>query len=266
MKLTVLSYLAPSVPAELFAALADHVEAALSCEVELCFDASRSGPRPGEHDPLRAGEVDLAFVCATSYVWMTGGADASCRLAGAAWVPTDPRSAGRAIYFGDVLVPMALNVRGLADLAGRRVAYNDDVSLSGYYSLRLALGTAGVDAGAVDLVCSGSHLQSLELLRHGKVDAAAIDSNVWRRRRREDPLLARDLQAVAALGPHPVQPVVVRAGLAVSLVAEVCAALLEATTTDRVGEAMADAEFSGFTRVDEGDYAELRTQLAAAGF
>jgi len=265
LKLRVLSYLAPSVPAELFSALADHLGAALSLEIELRFDASRSGPRPGEYDPLGSGAADLAFVCATSYVWMTERSDASCRLVGAAWVPTDPRSAGRAIYFGDVLAPRAVNLEALADLATRRVAYNDDVSLSGYYSLRLALAEVGVDVAGVELICSGSHLRSLELLREGRVDAAAIDSNVWRRRRREDPTLARDLRAIAALGPHPVQPVVARAGLPTSLCAGIRAALLGATKVDRVASAMADAEFSGFTGVSEDDYAGLRAQLRAAG-
>lgn len=261
--LRLLSYLAPSVPAALFEALATHLRTALDRDVETTFDSSRSGPRPGEPDPFRTGEVDLAFVCATSYVWLTSDRAApAVELVGAAWAPTDPRSAGRAIYFGDVLAA-AHGPRSLGALAGSRVAYNDDVSLSGYHSLRLALTAAGVDLDRVELIRSGSHLRSLEWLATGEVDAASIDSNVWRRRRREAPALAGELSVIAALGPHPVQPLVARSGLPPSVRNAARAALLAAHTDDAVAAAMAAAELDRFVAVSGAHYRFLRTQMDA---
>ena len=99
------------------------------------------------------------------------------------------------------------------ELVGARVADNDDVSLSGFHSLRLAKSQRHVEVDRVEFVRSGSHLRSLELLVTGEVDAAAIDSNVWRRRRREDAALGQRRRAIAELGPHPVQPLVACAGL-----------------------------------------------------
>lgn len=256
-----LSYLAPSVPAALFAALADHLGGALRCDVDLRFDVSRSGPRPGEHEPFTNGGVDVAFLCATSYVWLTGDGPAVVQLVGAGWVPTDPRSAGRPVYFGDVLV-RAGGPPSLAGLAGKRVAYNDDVSLSGHHSVRLALRAAGLDRDLVELVRSGSHLRSLDLLTSGAVDAAAIDSNVWRRRRREDPGLARDLVPIAALGPHPVQPVVVRADLPRRRRRQVREALLAAHRSPAVAAELARAELRGFARTSDRDFTGLRARLA----
>lgn len=264
MGLAVLSYLAPSVPAELFTALAHHLGDALDREVDLRFDPSRSGPRPGEHEPFTSGEVDVAFVCATSYVWLTGDPAPPIRLVGAGWVPTDPRSGGRPVYHGDVLAPTD-GPRSLQGLAGTRVAYNDDVSLSGYHSLRLALHHAGVDADAVRLVRSGSHLGSLELLRAGRVDAAAVDSTVWRRRRAETPSLAHELVPVATLGPHPVQPVVARAGLPARVRERVRAALLAAHASPVVAAALAAAQLHGFASTSERDFTDLRTELARIG-
>lgn len=241
--------------------LAAHLGSELRCEVQLDFDTSRSGPRPGEREPFTAGEVDLAFVCATSYVWLTGGAEATVELVGAAWAPTDPRSGGRAIYFADVLAP-ARGAGHLRDLSGRRVAYNDDVSLSGYHSLRLALVAGGIGIGEVDLVRSGSHLRSLEMLVDGEVDAAAIDSNVWRRRRRETPRLVDELRPIAALGPHPVQPVVARPDLPEAVRERARAALLACHGTPAVAEAMAAAELDRFVSVRPDDYRQLRAELA----
>lgn len=262
MTLRLLTYLAPSLPAALFEMLADHLAAALGCDVELRYDHARSGPRPGEQEAFRRSDVDIAFMCATSYVWLTGDQEPAGRLVGAAWAPSDPRAQGRARYYGDVLAAPG-GPAALADLAGARVAYNDDVSLSGYHSLRLALAKAAVDTDRVTFVRSGSHLRSLELLTGGEVDAAAVDSNVWRRRRREDPALLGGLREIAELGPHPVQPVVARAGIPADVTDAVRTALLGAHEAPGVARALAGAELARFVPVADTDFAELRSELAA---
>ena len=255
------TYLAPSIPASLFEALADHLAASLGCAVDLSFDATRSGPRAGEPEPFSTGEVDVAFVCATSWVWLTAVPDPPIRLVGAAWVPIDPRSEGQPVYFGDVVTGPG-GPATLADLPGRRIAYNDDVSLSGYHSLRLALGQEGIDVDAVDFVRSGSHLRSLELLRSGAVEAAAIDSTVWRRVSRRDPDL--DLVAIAALGPHPVQPAVARAGLVPGVRSAVRRALLTADRVAAVRAELAEAQLRRFVPVDDSRYLALAERMASA--
>lgn len=257
------SYLAPSVPRPLFETLAAYLGTRLHRDVELTFDASRSGPRPGEVRPFATGEVDLAFVCATSYVWLTRHPDAPVRLVGAAWQPTDPRSQGRPVYFADVLAPRT-GARSLAALAGGRIAYNDDVSLSGYHSLRRALSAVGVDQTDVTFVRSGSHLRSLTLLTTGGADAAAIDANVWRRCQREAPGLARQLAPVVTLGPYPVQQLIARSDLPQRLDEAVRDALLAAHDDPGVARALAAAEFAGFVPTTDLDYAGLRTQLDPA--
>ena len=264
MAVRLLSYLAPSVPFELFRVVATHLQRHLGCEVELSFDPSRSGPRPGEHEPFSTAEADFAFVCATSYVWLTTGRDPAIELVGVGWLPTDPRVAGRPVYFGDVLAPLT-GVRRLGELAGRRVAYNDDVSLSGYHSLRLALTADAVDVSSVEFVRSGSHLRSLELLTAGRVDAAAIDSNVWRRRAREAPGLRRRLMPIATLGPHPVQPLVARADLPAELRARVRHALVTAHHDAEVVAAMSAAELRRFVPLHDHDFRSLRRQLVELG-
>lgn len=256
-----LSYLAPSLPEGLFEAFAAYLRSELNDEVELAFDPTRSGPRAGEHEPFTTGEVDIAFLCGTSYVWLTDCRDPAVELVGAAWVPTDQRSVGRPIYFGDVLAPRT-GARHLRELVGKQVAYNDHVSLSGYHSLRIAFAAEGVDEGDVSFVRSGSHLASLDLLMTGEVDAAAVDSNVWRRCRREAPRLADELANIATLGPHPVQPIVARADLSPRRREEVRAVLLTAHTDPVVMAAMRSAELSHFVATSDVDFQPLRTQLA----
>jgi ABC-type phosphate/phosphonate transport system substrate-binding protein len=259
--LRLLTYLAPSLPEGLFDALAHHVADHLGVEVELRCDRTRSGPRPGEPEPFSDGEADVAFLCATSYVWLTERTPRPIELVGAAWVPTDPRAGGAPIYFGDLLTPVG-GPASLHELPGRQVAYNDDVSLSGYHSLRLALAEAGIDPAQVRFVRSGSHLRSLERLVDGAVDAAAIDSNVWRRRSSEEPALASALVSIATLGPHPVQPAVVRADLGAPMREALRAALLDAHRVPHVAAALELAGFTRFLGVDHDTYEALRRQLA----
>lgn len=262
--LRMLTYLAPSLPDVLFESLARHVEDRLGIEVDLRYDRTRSGPRPGEPEPFSDGEVDVAFLCATSYVWLTERAPPPLSLVGAAWVPIDPRAGGAPIYFGDVLTSTD-GPASLEELPGSRVAYNDDVSLSGYHSLRLALGEAGIDPRQVRFIRSGSHLRSLEWLADGAVDAAAIDSNVWVRRSREEPTLEARLTSIATLGPHPVQPAVVRPDLETPLREGLRAALLDAHRVPTVAAALGHAGFSHFLDIDHQSYAPLRQQLAQRG-
>lgn len=262
MRLRLLSYLAPSLPADLFVGLGRYLSDDLGVDVQVGFDATRSGPRLGEAEPFSTGEVDLAFVCASSYVWMTTGPVAPVRLVGVAWRPTDPRAAGSPVYFGDVLAPVG-GAASLDELVGARVAYNDDVSLSGFHSLRLAMSERDVDVDRVGFVRSGSHLRSLELLVAREVDAAAIDSNVWRRRRREDPDLGRRLREIAELGPHPVQPLVARADLPTAVSDRVRIALLD--LPDDLATTLANAELSAFGPITQVDYDDLRNRFAALG-
>jgi phosphonate transport system substrate-binding protein len=264
MVLRLRSHLAPSLPHALFEAIAAYLGECLGAGVALSFDESRSGPVPGADDPFATGEVDLAFVCASSYVWLrTAGSPVV--LAGAAWVPTDPRAGGEPHYFADILVRADDQARGawpgIGGLAGRRVAFNDRASLSGFQCLRLALADHGHTPDAVDFVETGSHLRSIAMLRAGAVDAAAIDANVWRRCRRDDPVLGDALAAVDALGPLPAQPLIAHNRVPAALLGAIRAHLLDARGDVRVAAALADAELARFSPVDAASYAVLARQL-----
>jgi ABC-type phosphate/phosphonate transport system substrate-binding protein len=86
-----------------------------------------------------------------------------------------PGCAG-ATYVSWIVVRQDDPAKGLADLRGKRVAYNDDGSQSGYNTLRamiapLAQGGAFL-AGAIE---SGAHRRSLAMVKAGEADVAAID-------------------------------------------------------------------------------------------
>lgn len=262
MALSMVSYLAPGFPGELFQTLADHLARSLRRDVDLVLDVSRSGPTLADAAIFDDGGVDVAFVCSTSYVWLTDTAVPPVALAGAAWVPNDPRASGRAVMLADV-VTRPDGVPSLEALRGRRLAYNDESSLSGWYSLRIALRRAGITESEVEWVRSGSHARSLAMVRDGSADAAAIDAPILRRLQRSDRL--ERLSTVTTVGPYPSQPVVVRRGIGPGLLARLRIALLRAGADPHVAQALRDAELLGFTATSDYAFRELRRELAGLG-
>lgn len=224
------SYLSPGLPEGLFLALADRIGSRLVCRVDVEFVVEASGPDPSAPDPF--GGADLAFVCAPAYVALR-------RIGAASLVPfapvfDDPRAVGRPVYFSDVVVREDHRARTLDDLVAVPWAVNDERSLSGYGCVVKALGND------VAHTWSGGHLRSIELVRSGVVDAAAIDANTLRR-------VGHDgLRVVHTFGPHPVQPLIARAGFDV---------------LDAVGTAVAETELPewgvpAFAEVSDEDYAD----------
>lgn len=233
------SYLAPSIPYGFFRAIAEELRVSLREPVELTFETRTSGPIEGEPDAFSHGEIDIAFLCAPTYLWLERAGLA--RLL-AAPVPTDPRAEGRPVYYSEVVVARDCTATSLEALRTLRWALNDPASLSGY---RCVVDAIGAPSSAI---VSGSHLASLELVRTGVADAAAIDSNVLAMH----PLDGR-LRVAASLGPHPIQPVVARADLDGELVERVQQALL--TLETRAPDRLTPFGFAGFTTIDHAHYA-----------
>lgn len=249
----------PGFPVSLFECIARIIDA------ELLLDQTRSGPAPDD-DPFASGEADLGWICSTSFVDLATRKDSpSVRLAGVAWVPTDPGSAGEPQYFGDVVVPADSPIRSFADLQGRTIGCNDEVSLSGHYAFRIATHRLGADPDTfADLCFTGGHHRSLDRVVAGDLDAAVVDSVVRTSRCRTDAAVA-SLRVVERLGPWPVQPLVARFDLADELVTQVRDALL-AANDDRVMEAeLAAASLARFVPVDADHYLPIRAALATLG-
>ena len=228
LEIRFVTYLSPSIPQALFEALADHLRRSLEHErVSLRVETRVSGPRKGPECSSFGNKVDVAFMCAPSFVWLRDLQPPPAELLGVAPVFDDERNAGRPLYFCDVVVRADAPFHGFSDLEGRSWAYNDTSSLSGYYGLLDKLAEAGTDEtffGSVS--CSGSHLNSIHAILRGETDAAAIDSNVLRIRLRETPAIRRKLRVIETWGPYPIQPIVVNSRLRPNLKDQLRAAFL----------------------------------------
>ena len=200
-----ISYLSPSIPAEFFRLIAKDLGATIE------FNESISGPLAGDDEPFTNGRADIGFVCSPTYRWLQRKVELLPLP-----VPADPRSNGRPVYFGQVIVRADRAVRTLEDLHGSVWAYNDRNSRSGWFAMLERAG-ARFFSGYVH---SGSHLRSIEMVRSGAADAASIDSNVLLRQN------VSDLRIIETWGPFAIQPAIVRADLDAELKARAVTALL----------------------------------------
>ncbi len=242
------SYMTPGFPPSLFRAIAARLDADLHLETEV------SGPTPGT-DPFAEDRFDLGWICSTSYVDLAlRSPTPSIRLAGVAWVPDDPDSAGRPVYFGDLVVRPDSPVRTLLNLGGRRIGCNDPISLSGHHALRFELERLGQDPGRfADLHFTGGHHRSLDLVLAGELDAAVVDSVVRIGRSRRDADVA-GLRVVDRLGPWPVQPLVASTSMPDEQRLAVSEALLTPEAHAALRPKLAAAALSKLVPVDDSHY------------
>jgi phosphonate transport system substrate-binding protein len=127
--------------------------------------------------------------------------------------------------------------------------------LSGYYSLLNKLAESGADESFFgNILCSGSHLNSIEAVLGGEADAAAIDSNVLRIRFREAPALRNKLRVIESWGPYPIQPVVVSSALHPDLKQRLRAALLSTEQDQQTRRTLKQFGLSRFVAADPEDY------------
>ena len=233
-----ISYLAPSIPADFFRLVARHIETSTGVPVTVEFESRISGPLAGDDDPFADGRADVGFICAPSVRFL--GEEVTVLPSP---VPADPRAKGRPVYFADVVVRASSSVQSFEELRGKTWAYNDPNSKSGWFSMLERAGSADFFERCLQ---SGSHLRSIELVATGEADAAAIDSNVLRLNRRDD------LRVIESWGPFAIQPAVVRAAIDDATKQRIAAALL--TMHEQHGESMASFGFARFAEADPAVY------------
>ena len=251
-----ITYLSPGIPLEFFETVAEHARRVLGLgRVSLLVETRFSGPKKGVRDPFSAGDADVGFMCAPSYVWLRELRPPPVELLGVVPVFEDERSLGRPVYFCDVVVRRDGPIQSFAELEGGSWAYNDTCSLSGYYSLLEKLTQLAADESYFEeMLCSGSHLNSIEAVASGEVDAAAIDSNVLRIRLREMPALREQLRVIESWGPFPIQPVVVRSTLHPEVKEGLRAAFLSMQENPRTRRLLDKFDLSRFVAVSQEDY------------
>lgn len=259
-KLKIATFLSPSL-FQVYQFISEYIGRTLGVETELITGQS--------YGQIQKNEFDLSFVCGLPYVLLTderpGGIEPL-----AAPVLKGERYQNRPIYYSDVITKTEAPWDSFAEMRGRSWAYNEPKSQSGYgitlYTL-LSMGETGGFFGEV--VESGFHQKSIQMVAEGEVDGSAIDSHLLEVYLREHPGLGERIKIIDALGPSTIQPLVVDAGLPDSLKSDIQEVLNNIGNDTKAREALDFGMIERFEAVDDRSYDDIRGMWAKcekAGF
>lgn len=247
--LRVISYLAPSIPHGFFELLAKIISQGTGMDVHLEFNEQISGPLEQDENPFAADRADIGFVCASTFRLLKDDLELL-----PVPVPVDIRAKGKPVYFSDVVVQANSPFRSFDDLRGQRWAYNDRNSSSGWFSMIKRIAPDSPLDYFSEIVQSGSHLESLRWVIKGQTDGAAIDSNALLNQLNQNQIDASEFTVLETWGPFPIQPVVIRADMPISLKQSVHQSLLRAH--ESFSSELQSFGFRWFTEATRQDYIE----------
>ncbi|MCX7828379.1 MAG: phosphate/phosphite/phosphonate ABC transporter substrate-binding protein [Thermanaerothrix sp.] len=200
---------------------------------------------------LREGRFDVAWFSPLAYV--VAAEKVPMRVLGI------PKVKGRPSYRGLIIARKDLGLRGLSDLKGRRFAFVDASSGSGYLYPRVLMAKSGLDPkrdlGEVRFL--GTHDRVIDAVLSGEVDAGATYTDAWDGAARKKDL--SPLVVLATTDEIPKDAVAVRADLDGSWAKSIADALLSLGPDDpAAGSAMGSLGIDGFVKGDDSMYHVIR--------
>ena len=151
------------------------------------------------------------------------------------------------------------------DLRGSSWAYNEPLSHSGFNVVRAYLAGCGHRRGFFrEVVESGSHTASIEMILNAHVEAAAIDTTVLDWVIEQRPEFAAQIRVFETIGPSPIPPWVVSTRLPEHVRAALRRTFL-GMHEDREGRAiLARGRITRFVAAHDTDYDPIRRMADAA--
>lgn len=206
---------------------------------------------------LANGQLDAALVCTGGYV------DLERRSPGAVEVAAVPVVHGRTTYQSYIIVPAASSARDLSDLTGKRFAFTDDLSLSGFGYPTHLLRTIGADSSGFfgSVTFTHSHDRSIDAVAKAVVDGAAVDSLVYEALVRSSPEIGAATRVIHRSPPYGVAPVVVSTRIDPRRRAAIRDALLQLHQDPEARAALRLVGFDRFSPPEPGQYAGAATLL-----
>jgi phosphonate transport system substrate-binding protein len=165
------------------------------------------------------------------------------------------RKGGATSHHGELVARRDGDVKKVSDLAGKKVAYVDRYSTTGYLLAAKLLADAGIEAKST---FTGTHDSALAELKAGRADAAATYADAVKG---DD-----ELTVLAHTQDIPNEPLFFRANLAAEKRKSLTDAFLKIATTDdgrRVLAGMANIE--GFATTTDSDYQSTADVFTSIG-
>lgn len=210
------------------------------------------------------GEIQVCWMCSLPYIWRVDQNPHAVELL-AAPVMQPLRYQNQPVYFSDVVVNSQSTFRTFDDLRGASWAYNEPQSHSGYNITRYQLALMGfTNSFFGQVIGSGSHIRSLEMLLANQIDASAIDTTVLDLLLTKKPEFGEQIRVVDTWGPSPIPPWVVSKNLDRELRQTLRKLLLEMHRDPEGRKILDQGLIDHFTQVDDQFYDSVREMYRTA--
>lgn len=202
---------------------------------------------------LRTGQVDLAFIC--TYAYVSGHDQFDLELVAA------PVKDGQAQYQSYIIVRQDSGIDSFDRLKGKRFAFSDPMSTTGYlYPMSLLKKQGkGPEMFFADFCFTYSHDNSTRAVFEGIVDGAAVESLVYRQMAEKEPQITGALKIINKSSFFPSPPVVVRAGLPEELKKQLDEFFLNLSNDEEGKRILTNMGLDGFIQVEDSLYDNVRT-------
>jgi len=176
---------------------------------------------------------------------------------------------GAGTYRGIIVARKDSGLKGLADLAGKKFAFVDPKSASGYVYPRAMLIEKDIqpDTYFSQVIFAGDHNKVIAAVLDRRVDAGAIYDGAIRVAKAETGAATEDLAILARTDPIPHDAIAVRTGLDEALARKIQAALVNFNQTDAGRRMIAGSKkgLTGFVVATDSLYDPVRRTAKAAG-
>lgn len=244
LKVAIAAVISPQGTAESYAPLLDY----LSDKLDRPIERLQRRTYAEVNELLRTGEVDLAFVCTSSY--LLGKRQFGLELLVA------PQVNGETTYSARLIVPADGTAERIEDLRGKVFAFTDPNSFTGriYPTYLLQQIEETPEGFFARTFFTYSHDDAIRAVADGVADGASVDSLVLDFALKRQPDLAERLRVIHVSPQFGMPPVVVSPDIRPQLRAELEAILLE-MYNDLDGLAALQAlDYDRFVQVSAEDY------------
>jgi phosphonate transport system substrate-binding protein len=244
LKVAIAAVISPQGTVESYTPLLDYLSNKLNRPVQLVQRRTYAEV----NELLRAGEVDLAFVCTSSF--LIGKREFGLELLVA------PQVNAEINYRAILIVPAESDAESIADLRGKVFAFTDPGSFTGrIYPTYLLQQIAETPSGFFGRTFfTYSHDDAIRAVADGIADGASVDSLVLDFALKREPDLAENIRIIHTSPPFGMPPVVVSAGIRPQVRAQLESILLEMHNDPEGLAALQALDYDRFVRVSDEDY------------
>lgn len=207
IRLAIASVISPKASLILYADLIEYLRKKSGLNIQLVH-----GTYGKVNEYLRNSECDIAFICTGAYV--RAKADFPLEILAIPVV-----AGNKSVYYSYIIVSKDSNIKNFDSLKNRSFSFCDPLSLTGYFYVkhRLSKIKETPDTFFSKFIFTGSHDNSIKSVADIITDAACVDSIVYDILTTQKNTSALKTKIIEKSSPFGIPPVVIRAGVDLSI-------------------------------------------------